>query len=89
MANLTEEKCQKSGKKYGVVCCPSRSTFVASLLKNTVRPKRFSLNEEAITFAINYFAEKNVEYYLDGLHRWEHRWEKCVKLQGDYVEIKF
>ena len=34
MANLTEEKCQKSGKKYGVVCCPCRSTFVASLLKN-------------------------------------------------------
>ena len=35
MANLTEEKCQKSGKKYGVICCPSRSTFVASLLKNS------------------------------------------------------
>ena len=30
-------------------------------------------------------AEKNAEYYLDGLHRWEHRWEKCVELQGDYV----
>ena len=36
MANLTEEKYQKSGKKYGVVCCPSRSTFVASLLKNNL-----------------------------------------------------
>ena len=23
------------------------------------------------------------ENYLDGLQRWEHRWEKCV---GDYVE---
>ena len=34
----------------------------------------------------NYFAEKNAEYYLDWLQRWEHRWEKCVKLQGDYVE---
>ena len=36
----------------------------------------------------NYFAEKNAEYYLDGLQRWEHRWEKCVELQGDYVEKK-
>ena len=36
----------------------------------------------------NYFAEKNAEYYLDGLQRWEHRWEKCVELQGDYVETK-
>ena len=34
MANLTEEKCQKNGMKYGVVCCPCRSTFVAYLLKN-------------------------------------------------------
>ena len=34
----------------------------------------------------NYFAEKNAECYLDGLQRWEHRWEKCVELQGDYVE---
>ena len=33
MANFTEEKCQKSGKKYGLVCSPCRSTFVASLLK--------------------------------------------------------
>ena len=24
----------------------------------------------------NYFAEKNAEYYLDGLQRWEHHWEK-------------
>ena len=38
MANLAEEKCQKSGEKYGVVCCPWRSTFVASLLKNTLLP---------------------------------------------------
>ena len=34
----------------------------------------------------NYFAEKNAEYYSDGLKRWEHRWEKCVELQGVYVE---
>ena len=34
MANLTEEKYQKSGKKNCVVCCLCRSTFVASLLKN-------------------------------------------------------
>ena len=31
--------------------------------------QRFSSNEEAITFVNNYFAEKNAEYYLDGLQR--------------------
>ena len=51
-----------------------------------IRPKHFSSNEEAITFVNNYFAEKNAECYLDGLQRWEHRWEKCVELQGNYVE---
>ena len=50
---------------------------------------RFSSDKEAITFVNNYFAEKNAEYYLGGLQRWEHRWEKCVELQGDYVEKKF
>ena len=49
-------------------------------------PKPFSSNEEAITFVDNYFVEKNAEYYLDGLQRWEYRWEKCVELQGDYVD---
>ena len=54
-----------------------------------IRPKHFSSNEEAITFVNNYFAEKNAEYYFDGLQRWKHRWEKCVELQGDYVEKIF
>ena len=47
-----------------------------------IRPEYFSSNEEAIIFVKNYVLEKNVEYYLDELQRWEHRWEKCV----DYVE---
>ena len=51
-----------------------------------IRWKHFSSNEEVITFVNNYFVEKNVEYYLGGLQRWEHRWEKCVELQEDYVE---
>ena len=37
----------------------------------------------------NYFAEKNVECYLDGLQRWKRRWENCVELQGDFVGKKF
>ena len=32
------------------------------------------------------FCRENAEYYSDGLKRWEHRWKKCVELQGDYVE---
>ena len=60
--------------------------FLFPDLKTALGGQRFSSNEEAITFVNNYFAEKNAEYYSDGLKRWEHRWEKCVELQGDYVE---
>ena len=61
--------------------------FLIPHLKIVLGGQRFSSNEEAITFMNNnYFAEKNAEYYLDGLQRWEHHWEKYVELQGDYVE---
>jgi hypothetical protein len=39
-----------------------------------------------ISISNSYFAEKNAEYYLDGLRRWEHRKEKFLEIQGDYVE---
>ena len=57
--------------------------FLFSHLKIVLGGQRFLSNEKAITFVNNYFAEKNVEYYLDGLQRWEHCWEKGVELQGD------
>ncbi|GFT62508.1 transposable element Tcb1 transposase [Trichonephila clavipes] len=56
------------------------------LLKFALGGQRVSSNKETIIFVNHYFAEKNAEQYLDGLQRWEHRWEKCVELQGDYVE---
>ena len=69
----------------------AQSVFLLFLyLKIASGGQRFSSNEEAIiTFVNNYFAEKNAEYYLDRLQRWEHRWEKCIELQGDYVEKNF
>ena len=50
--------------------------FLFPHLKIALGCQRFSSNGEAITFVNNYFAEKNTKYYLDGLQRWEHRWEK-------------
>ena len=41
--------------------------FLFPRLKIALGGQRFSSNEEAITFVNNYFAEKNAEYYLDGL----------------------
>ena len=47
-------------------------------LKIALGGQSFSTNEELITFVKNNFAEKNSEYYLDGLQRWEYCWEKCT-----------
>ena len=52
--------------------------FLFPHLKIAPGGPRFSSNEEAIAFVNNYFVEKNAGYYLDGLQRSEHRWEKCV-----------
>ena len=60
--------------------------FLFFQLKIALGGQRFSSNEEANTFVNDYFAEKKAEYYLDGLKRWEHRWDKCVEQQGDYVD---
>lgn len=60
----------------------SSGFFLLPHLKTAVEGERFSSN----TFANNYFTEKNAEYYLNGLERWEHRWEKCVQLKGDFTE---
>ena len=58
--------------------------FLFPHLKIALGGQRFLSNEEAITFVNNYLvAEKYAEYYLDELQRWEHRWEKCLELQGD------
>ena len=51
--------------------------FLCPHLKIALGGQRFSSDEEAITFVNNYFAEKNAEHNLNGLQRWEHRWEKC------------
>lgn len=60
--------------------------FLFPNLKTALGGQRFSSNEEAITFVNSYFMEKDAEYYLDGLKRWENRWEKCVERKGDYIE---
>jgi hypothetical protein len=52
-------------------------------LKIAFRGQTFSSNEENLLPEELFCIEKC--QVLFG-RRWEHRWEKCVELQGDYVE---
>ena len=37
--------------------------------------------------AVNEFLEdQNREFYFEGLSKFEHRWTKCIDVEGDYIE---
>jgi len=48
--------------------------------------QRFSSNQEAIAAVEGYFADLTKNHYRDGIMAPEHRWNKCIRLKGDYVE---
>jgi histone-lysine N-methyltransferase SETMAR len=48
--------------------------------------QRFSSNQEAITAVEGYFADLTKNHYRDGIMALEHRWNKCISVNGDYVE---
>jgi len=49
--------------------------------------QRFSLNQEAIAAVEGYFSDITKNHYKDGIMALEHRWNKCISLKEDYVEI--
>ena len=55
-------------------------------LKQFLRGKRFSSNEEAITAVDGYFAELPESHYRDGIKLLEDHWNKCIEVKGDYIE---
>jgi hypothetical protein len=57
-------------------------------LKLFLAGRRFSSNQEA-TAAVRverYFADLTKNHYRDGIMALEHCWNKCISLNGDYVE---
>ena len=33
-----------------------------------------------------YFKDLKKSYFLEGIHKLEKRWTKCIELKGDYIE---
>ncbi|GFT60189.1 hypothetical protein TNCV_4970341 [Trichonephila clavipes] len=64
---------------------PKRLLFVPSS-KNWARRTDIFVKWRGNHLREQLFCRENTKYYLDELQRWEHRWEKCVELQEDYVE---
>lgn len=55
-------------------------------LKEQLRGKRFSTDNEVIYAVNQWFDEVKQSFYREALEMLEHRWEKCINLNGDYVE---
>jgi histone-lysine N-methyltransferase SETMAR len=56
-------------------------------LKLFLAGRHFSSNQKAIAAVEGYFADLTKNHYRDGIMALEHRWNKCISLKGDYVEI--
>jgi histone-lysine N-methyltransferase SETMAR len=46
----------------------------------------FSSNQEAISAVEGYFADLTKNHYRGRIMVLEHCWNKCISLEGDYVE---
>ncbi|CAK9833005.1 Mariner Mos1 transposase [Anthophora retusa] len=55
-------------------------------MKKRLAGKKFLSNEEVIAETNYYFADLDKSYYMEGIAKLEHRWTKCIELEGDYVE---
>lgn len=55
-------------------------------LKKWLGGRRFTSNEEVKTATTAYFAELEKTYFTQGIQKLENRWNKCIALEGSYVE---
>jgi histone-lysine N-methyltransferase SETMAR len=55
-------------------------------LKLFLAGQRFSLNQKATAAVAGNFEDLTKNHYKDGIMALEHRWNKCISLNVDYVE---
>ena len=55
-------------------------------MKTWLGGKRVSLNREIFTATNEYFEGFDKNYFLEGIKKFEYRYNKCIQLKGYYVE---
>ncbi|KAM5158273.1 histone-lysine N-methyltransferase SETMAR-like [Mantella aurantiaca] len=55
-------------------------------LKNHLAGRHFSNDDDVIAEVTSFLEDQEEIFYVDGIVALEHRWQKCVDRQGDYVE---
>ena len=55
-------------------------------LKKMLQGKRFGSNEEVIAEVEAYFESKDKSFYKKVIEKLEERWNKCITLEGEYLD---
>jgi hypothetical protein len=55
-------------------------------LKTKLHGRRFGSNEGVMKVVNEFFEVQNREFCFEGLNKLEHRWAKCIDVEGDYIE---
>ena len=55
-------------------------------LKKHIRGRRFQDDDELTAAVEGFLGDQDVEFFRSGINDWLTRWEKCVNVEGDYVE---
>ena len=60
--------------------------FLFPSLKKDIRGCHFRSDEEVVTAVEEWVNGKDTDFFSSGLMALEHRWSKCITLEGNYIE---
>ena len=60
--------------------------FLFPNLKKDIRGLHSLSDEEVVTAVEEWISGKDRNFFSSGLMALEHRWSKCITLQGNYIE---
>ena len=60
--------------------------FLFPNLKKDTRGCHFQSDKEVVTAVEELANGKDTDFFCSGLMALEHRWSKCIKLEGNYIE---
>ena len=64
------------------------SDFLFQNLKKDIRGLHFRSDEEVVTAVEEWVNGKGPDFFSSGLMALEHRWSKCITLEGNYIETE-
>ena len=70
---------------YSPDLAPSDFHFFPKLTKY-FQVQKFKDGDELTAAAEDWLADQDVEFHRSGINDWQTRWNKCMELEGDYVE---